>query len=162
MALLHAFEQLIINTEEEVDQQILKIEQVDDDTCEDGEKTEIMALNNEPSASTSQMILDALVARENIKLESAGQASYDLNPADIIQEEEQEESVGDTTSRMRSGKASKLRSVSNSDIKHIRGPSQDFEGQTERNTAEIMQEEHVFNTRDFITGDLKQEEETPA
>ena len=103
MAQLYAFEQLIINTEEQIDQSFLQIEQVEESKEEhDGDtndkvKTEIMRLTN-VSSTTSQLILEALLAAQ--EKDNAEQAcAYELNEADVIKEEDYEESVGEMSFR---------------------------------------------------------------
>ena len=97
MAMLYGFEQLIVNVEE---QQSLQDESQIDFIDDEGKQSsnlvqeEIMKLTNVSSA-TSAFILKALIAAQE-----KGETDYDLDPADVIKEEEYEESsVGDLTNR---------------------------------------------------------------
>ena len=63
-------------------------------------KSEIMRLTN-VSSTTSQLILEALLAAQEKDRAGADQDAmqYQLNPADVIKEEDYEESVGDMSYR---------------------------------------------------------------
>ena len=94
MAQLFAFEQLIINTEEaqeeeemrQQEEELLSLQNLD----EQGMKEQIMKLTN-VSSSTSSYILQALMAAQ--EREQEDEKPFQLNAADIIQEDEYEESV---------------------------------------------------------------------
>lgn len=74
-------------------------------TEEDAMKSQIMRLTN-VSSSTSAYILQALLAaqkkdqiEEELDREEPGKGNYELNPADVIDEEDIEESAGDLNLR---------------------------------------------------------------
>ena len=120
MAMLYGFEQLIINTEEQQELELAEQEQLEqtkfiedlqkkgdcvgEEIEEDAVKSQIMRLTN-VSSSTSAYILQALLAaREKDQLEDVlggeqAKGSYELNPADVIDEEDLEESAGAETLR---------------------------------------------------------------
>jgi len=54
------------------------------------------------SSTTSQLILEALLAAQE-KDQQEQAAAYELNPADVIKEEDYEESVGDMSHRIGGG-----------------------------------------------------------
>lgn len=66
------------------------------------------------SSKTSAFILKALIEAQEIERQEAEQAAYELNPADIIQEEDYEESIGDITQRKASGSLMALGDLSKS------------------------------------------------
>lgn len=84
-------------------------------SAEEAMKSQIMKLTN-VSSSTSAYILQALLAaQEKDRLDTLegdqGKGNYELNPADVIDEEDLEESAGDQTLRQLSQTMKKVASM---------------------------------------------------
>ena len=97
------------------------------------------------SSSMSELILDALlVAQEKDKkevMEEEDRAQYQLNPADVIKEEELEESMGDQSFRKMAG----FSNLSNSNIRNSPGEIVDIivpiTGQKKDEVESLLKEE---------------------
>ena len=93
MCLLFSFEQLIINTEEAQEEEELRAQEEEQYKI----REEIMKITGSKNESTSSYILKKLLTQQEMEqidiLRDQERIHYELNPADIIKEEDYEESV---------------------------------------------------------------------